>query len=192
VQFEDTVAPTIARGGVRVYDEHGGPLTARAGARVVVSGRVQVVIDAWDQADGNRPERRLGLYDVGYQVLKPDGTPAPGSGMVRHRLRFDRLTEQPGAAALVYAPGSGIPFYGQRRTQFLYRATSSLRDGVAAEGFWDTTQLPPGDYILRAWVADIRGNVATEHRDLPITIVSTAEARPAGPGGRAGAERAPR
>jgi sugar lactone lactonase YvrE len=193
VQFEDTVAPTIARGGIRLYDEHGSPLAAeRRSGRVVVSRRVQIVIDAWDQADGNRPDRRLGLYDVGYQVLAPDGTPAPGFETVRHSLRFDRLTEQPGAAALVYAPGSGIPFYGQRRTQFLYRATSSLRDGAAEEGFWDPTQLPPGDYILRAWVTDIRGNVATRNRDLPITIVPTAEGRPADPDGPAGAEPARR
>jgi hypothetical protein len=75
---------------------------------------------------------------------------------------------------MVYAPGSGIPFYGGRRTQFLYRATSSLIGGVAAQGFWDTAGLPPGDYILRAWVADIRGNVATTNRDVPVTIVAAA------------------
>jgi sugar lactone lactonase YvrE/murein DD-endopeptidase MepM/ murein hydrolase activator NlpD len=189
VQFEDTVAPTIARGGVRVFDEHGGQLTARRGGRVIVSGRVQIVIDAWDQANGNRADRRLGLYDVGYQVLRPDGRPAPGFETVRHTLRFDQLSEQAGAAALVYAPGSGIPFYGTRRTQFLYRATTTLRDGVAEEGFWDTAQLPPGDYVLRAWVADFHGNVATANRDLPVTTVSTADASPAG---RAGSEPSPR
>ena len=190
VQFEDTVAPSIARGGVRVYDEHGEALTARRGARVVVSGRVQIVVDAWDQADGNRADRRLGLYDVGYQVLRPDGTAAPGFETVRHTLRFDHLGEQAGASAIVYAPGSGIPFYGQRRTRFLYRATSTLRDGVAEEGFWDTAQVPPGDYILRAWVTDFHGNVAMANRDLAITVAATAD--PAGPDGRAGPEPAPR
>jgi sugar lactone lactonase YvrE len=172
VQFEDTVAPTIARGGVRLYDGHGQPLTTRARGRILVSGRVQVVVDAWDQANGNRPERRLGLYDVGYQVLNRDRSPAVGFDTVRQTLRFDRLDQDPAAAAIVYASGSGIPFYGRRRTQFLYRATSSLRDGIAAEGFWDTSELPAGEYILRAWAADIRGNVATANRDLPITIIS--------------------
>ena len=65
--------------------------------------------------------------------------------------------------------GSGIPFYGNRRTRFLYVVTNTLRDGVAARGFWDTTELPPGDYILRIWAADINGNVATANRDLPVT-----------------------
>jgi sugar lactone lactonase YvrE len=170
VQFEDTITPTIARGGVRLYDDKGHPLATRVRGRIVVSGPVQVVVDAWDQANGNRPERRLGLYDVGYQVLNRDGTPATGFDRVRWTLRFDRLAPEPGAAAIVYAPGSGIPFYGERRTRFLYRATSSLRDGIAVAGFWDTGALPAGDYILRAWVADIAGNVASVNRDVPITI----------------------
>jgi hypothetical protein len=176
VQFEDTVAPTIARGGVRLYDDRGQPLTTRARGRLLVSGRVQIVVDAWDQADGNHPERRLGLYGVGYQVLNRDGSPAVGFETVRWTLRFNRLDQDPGAAAIVYAPGSGIPFYGRRRTQFLYRASNSLLDGVASEGFWDTTELPPGEYILRAWAADIRGNVATANRDVQVTIVPPAAA----------------
>lgn len=172
VQFEDTVAPTIAPGGVRLYDDGGQPFTTRARGRILVSGRVQIVVDAWDQADGSHPERRLGLYEVGYQVLNRDGSTAVGFDTVRRTLRFSRLKQDPGAAAIVYAPGSGIPFYGRRRTQFLYRATNSLLDGVVAEGFWDTTELSPGEYILRAWVADIRGNVATRNRDVPVTILS--------------------
>ncbi len=51
-----------------------------------------------------------------------------------------------------------------------YVITNTLRGGVAARGFWDTTELPPGDYILRIWAADINGNVATANRDLPVTI----------------------
>jgi hypothetical protein len=48
--------------------------------------------------------------------------------------------------------------------------TNSFKRGVAASGMWDTASLPPGDYILRAWVADIRGNAAVANRDLPVTI----------------------
>ena len=90
LQFEDTVPPAIARGGVLLYDEFGEPLKPRVKGRLAVSGRVMVVVDAWDQADGNRPNRRLGLYDLGYQVLTPDGQPAPGFEHVRETLRFDR------------------------------------------------------------------------------------------------------
>ena len=172
VQFEDTVPPTIARGGVRLYDEHGQVLKSRARGRVVVSGRVQVVVDAADQVNGNRPGRRLGLYELGYQVLNRDGSPAPGFDTVRRTLRFDRLAADADAPRLVYAPGSGIPFYGRRRTRFLYIVTDTFRDGVASPGFWDTTRLAPGDYIVRAWAADIRGNVAVANRDMAVTVVS--------------------
>lgn len=169
-QFVDTVPPTIARRGVRLFDDRGALLDRRVNGRTLVSGRVQVVVDAWDQSNGNRPSRRLGPYDLGYQLLERDGSPAPGFDAPRHTIRFDRLAADAEAARLVYAPGSGIPFYGQRRTRFLYIVTNTFRDGVAAPGFWDTTGVAPGDYILRAWVADISGNVATANRDLPITI----------------------
>jgi hypothetical protein len=170
VQFEDTVAPTIARGGVRLYDETGQPLQRRVRGRIAVAGRVRVVVDAWDQANGNARNRRLGVHDLGYQVLDRNGSPAPGFGSVHHTISFDRLAAGPEAPRLVYAAGSGIPFYGQRRTRFLYIVTNSFKHGVAAADVWDTTSLPPGDYILRAWVADIRGNTAVANRDLPITI----------------------
>ena len=64
--------------------------------------------------------------------------------VMAHRLVFDRLAVQPDAARLVYAPGSGIPFYGGRRTRFLYVVTNIFVNGVAGEGFWDTTSLAPG------------------------------------------------
>jgi hypothetical protein len=169
-QFEDTVAPTIARSGVRLYDEAGQPLQHRVRGRIAIAGRVHVVVDAWDQANGNAGNRRLGVYDLGYQVLERGGAPAPGFESVRHTISFDRLTLDSDAPRLVYATGSGIPFYGQRRTRFLYIVTNSFTRGVAASGAWDTTSLPPGDYILRVWVADIRGNTAVANRDLPVTI----------------------
>jgi sugar lactone lactonase YvrE len=174
LQFEDTVPPAIARGGVLLYDEFGEQLKTRAKGRLAVSGRVMVVVDAWDQADGNRANRRLGLYDLGYQVLTPDGQPAPGFEHVRETLRFDRSVADVDAVRLVYAPGSGIPFYGGRRTRFLYVVTNTFRDGVAEPGFWDTTSLPPGNYILRAWATDISGNPAVVNRDLPVVVLPPA------------------
>jgi murein DD-endopeptidase MepM/ murein hydrolase activator NlpD len=174
VQFEDSVSPVISPRGVQLLDEAGQPIKARVRGRVPVSGRVSIVVDAWDQANESRPGRRLGLYDLGYQLLRADGTPAPGFEAVRHTMRFDRFTIDPDAARLVYASGSGIPFYGNRRTRFLYQVTNTLRDGVAARGFWDTSELPPGDYTLRIWAADINGNVATANRDLAVTVVSGA------------------
>jgi sugar lactone lactonase YvrE len=170
--FEDSVPPTIARGGVKLFDEFGQPITRRVRGRIVVSGRVQIVVDAWDQADGNRPDRRLGVYDLGYQILDGLGLPVAGFESPRHTLRFDRLASDPNAPRIVYSNGSGIPFYGRRRTKFLYVVTNSFHGGIAEPGVWDTTTLPSGDYIVRAWASDISGNVALSNRDLPVTIVA--------------------
>ncbi|HVL68736.1 MAG TPA: hypothetical protein VM364_15845 [Vicinamibacterales bacterium] len=170
--FEDTVPPTIARGGVQVLGEDGVPFTRRERRRVVVHGRVRILVDAWDQVNGNLARRRLGVYRLGYQWLTASGQPVEGFEVPRETIRFDRHPRDPEAARIVYASGSGIPVYGNRSTRFLYRVTSTLRDGVAADGTFDTAALSPGDYTLRILVADIRGNEALANRDLPITVLS--------------------
>jgi hypothetical protein len=171
VQFEDVVRPVIARGGVRLFRETGEPLTERLRGRLLVDGRLRIVVDAWDQVDGNKPRRRLGLYRLGYQVLTAKGEPAPGFEVPRETIVFDRLGGDPDAPRVLYDSGSGIPFYGTRRTRFLYVVTSTLRDGVASDDAWDAGTLPPGDYTLRILAADINGNEAIANRDVSITIV---------------------
>lgn len=177
VQFEDHVPPTIVRGGIRLFREDGSPVTARARGRVVVDGKLRVVVEAWDQVDGNEARRRLGLYEMGYQVLTAAGNAVPGFEAPRRTLRFDRL--QPGSEAprVVYASGSGIPFYGRRSTRLLYVVTNSLRDGTAAVGEWDAGALPPGDYVLRVFAGDAAGNVASANTDLAVTVAPRPIAR---------------
>ena len=170
-QFEDAIAPTVPANGVRVTDPAGVPFAARPRRRPQVSGPVRIVVDAWDQADGNRPNRRLGLLALGYQILGSDRRPAPGFEAPRETIRFDRAASTPGAARLVYAPGSGIPFYGRRVTRFLYTVTNTFRGGIASEGFWDTSRLAPGDYTIVVWGEDAGGNRTT--RELPVTVVES-------------------
>ncbi|MEW6321356.1 MAG: gluconolaconase [Acidobacteriota bacterium] len=165
--FRDTVAPVIPSGGVRLYDDAWQPLARRSRGRVVVSGRVRVVVEAWDRADGNRPGRRLGLHALGFEVLGADGRPVPDAGGPEPAIRFDRLLGSD-AARLVYARGSGIPFYRGGVTAFRYIVTNRFRDGVATEGAWDTSALEPGPYAVRAWAADIAGNRVS--RDLAVTV----------------------
>jgi sugar lactone lactonase YvrE len=168
--FEDTIPPTIARGGVRLFDEEARPLITRVKGRIVVRGCVQIVVDAWDRAEGNTPRRRLGLYRLGYSVLNADGSPAPGFEQPAATIQFDRLSPQPEVARIVYAPGSGIPVYGTRVTRFRYIVTNTFRDGRGSTGMWDTEPLAPGNYTLRVIAADIRGNEATANRDVLVTI----------------------
>ena len=170
--FRDTVAPTIAAGGIHLYTEEWQPLPRRGKRPVAVTGRVRIVVDAWDQVDGNRPGRRLGLYSLGYEVLRAGKPLGAGVATRRDTLVFDRLAAQPEAARIVYAPGSGIPFYGGRRTRFLYVVTSTFRNGIAADGLWDTSGLPPGHYTIRVHARDISGNEAAANRDLPVSVGS--------------------
>ena len=170
VQFEDSIPPTIARGGIRLFREDGTLITERRQGRLLVDGRVHVVVDAWDQVNGNERRRRLGLYRLGYQVLNPDGSPVSGFETPHETIRFDRLAPDDDAARDVYASGSGIPFFGRRSTRFLYAITTTLRDGVSSPGVWDTSTLPPGNYTLRVLAADIEGNQALTNRDVPVTV----------------------
>ena len=135
----------------------------------MIRGRVRIVVDAWDQSDGNKAYRRLGLYRVGYQPLTRDGLPGQAFETPRETILFDRMRRDADAAREVYATGSGIPVYGASRTQFLYVATTEYRDGIATPGFWDTTTVAPGEYVLRTYVSDFSGNRTT--RDLKVVVV---------------------
>jgi hypothetical protein len=181
VQFEDSVAPTIA--AIHVFTLGGERLKAGRREPLVVDQPVQVVVDAWDQADGNKERRRLGLYELGYQVLRKDGSPVPGFEMPRETIRFDELSPDPDAPGFVYATGSGIPFYGRRSTHFLYIVTNSLREGRGAASAWDPAGLEPGDYVIRVIARDIPGNEAVAGRDLPVRVgVPGAGDAPVNPG----------
>ena len=169
--FSDAVAPRVEPGGITLFDDAGNQLKAkRAGRLVVPRGRVRIVVDAYDQVDGNQSRRRLGLYQLGYQLLAADGAPAPGFDAPRVTIEFDRLPPDNEATKVAYADESGITVYGSAATRFLYEVTNTVRGGRAERGHWDATELPPGDYTLRIHAADFHGNVAAAGHELPITI----------------------
>ncbi|MDT7689099.1 MAG: hypothetical protein QOE46_1858 [Acidobacteriota bacterium] len=168
--FADHTPPVIERDGVQLFDESGARLTERRTGRLVLRGRVKIVVDGYDQVDGNQPRRRLGLYRLGFQLLLADGSPAPGFDAPRIQIEFNRLPPGGDAPKIAYADASGITVYGSKQTRFLYELTNTVRDGHAARGAWDTSEIPPGDYTLRIIAADFNGNEANANRDLPITI----------------------
>ena len=170
VGFNDTIAPTIEKDGIQLFDSSGKRFTQKQGERLLVSGPVRIVIDAFDRTNMNADRRRLGLYRLGYQVLKPDGTPATGFDQPRIDLLFNRLPPEREATKIAYADESGITVYGSKTTRFLYEVTNTVRDGKAAPGVWDTSQLAKGDYVLRIIAADYSGNEAQQGRDVLITV----------------------
>lgn len=156
--FVDTVAPRI--GSIELVDAGGMRLARRDSGRVLMpQGGAELQVDAWDQVDGNLPRRRLGLYSLGLQWLRADGTPVPGFEQPRTAIEFARL---PGDEFVkdVYADRSGITVQGNSETHFRYRVAHP--EGDAA--------LPPGDYTLRVVARDFSGNQATQGRELRVRI----------------------
>ena len=168
--YADHYAPRIE--DIELFDGSGIPLARRADGRVPVprGANVQVVVDAWDQVDHNLPRRRLGLYALGYQVLRADGTPLPGFETPRMNIEFNRMPANDDAVKVIYAPGSGITVHGSAATRFRYVATNAVRDGDFATGTWNTDGLHAGDYTLRITARDYSGNVAGIGRDLPLSL----------------------
>jgi sugar lactone lactonase YvrE len=170
VGFKDDIAPTIEKDGIQLFDTNGARLKEKQGERLMVNGPVRIVVDAFDRTNMNPDRRRLGLYKLGYQVLKADGTTAPGFEQPRINILFNRLPGDREATKVAYADESGITVYGSKSTRFLYEVTNTVRDGQVARGVWEASQLPPGDYVLRIIAADFSGNEAKEGRDVPIRV----------------------
>jgi sugar lactone lactonase YvrE len=172
VGFKDSVPPKIERNGVQLFDANGNTQfkDKRDGRLLVRRGHIRIVVDAYDQVDGNQARRRLGLYKLGYQLLRADGSPAPGFEEPRIQIEFDRMPPDREAVKIAYADESGITVYGSKTTRFLYEATNILRHGRAARSAWNAAELPAGDYTLRIIAADFNGNEATTGRDMAITI----------------------
>jgi len=169
VGFKDDIPPTIEKDGIQLFDANGARLKEMQDGRLLVSGSLRIVVDAFDRTNLNPDRRRLGLYKLGYQVLKVDGTPFE---QPRINILFNRLPPDREATKVAYADDSGITVYGSKSTRFLYEVTNTVRDGQVARGVWDTTQLPKGDYVLRIIAADFSGNEPQEGRDILIRVNS--------------------
>lgn len=151
----DTTPPLIE--SVRLVDERFQPLPA-------LKGKTRIVVRAYDQVNGNPRYRRLGLYRLGYQLLRPDGTPLPDYRQPLYTIVFDRLANFPEAVELAYAEGSQSGYAGI--TIFDYLATNLVRHGEAREAFLDLSSLAPGEYRLRVLAEDFAGNQTK--REIPL------------------------
>jgi sugar lactone lactonase YvrE len=170
IGLHDSVAPRIQ--SIALYDSGNHRLVPKKGRLHVKRelGELNVVVDAYDQMDGNLARRRLGLYKLGYQLLKADSTAVTGFEQPLITQVYDRLPREREAVKLLYAPNSGITVYGSRATHFAYTVNNTLLGGRATAGSWKIGSLVPGDYILRIYAADYGGQVATIGRDLALTI----------------------
>jgi len=171
IDLEDTIPPTIQ--SVQLLDRDNKPLKDKRDGRLLVSrqmGEVQIVVDAYDQMDGDKSKRRLGIYKLGYQLLMGDGNAVPGMERPQITQQYDRLPRNRDAVKLAYAEASGITVYGSSATRFAYALSNTVLQGKVAPGTWKVGDIPPGNYILRILAEDYAGNVAEKNRDLPITV----------------------
>ncbi len=176
--LKDTVVPTIesvevvptsalASAPVNGSAERSKPKHAD---RPVISGDVAIVVTAYDRVDGNGPNRKLGLFRVGYQLLQPDGAPVKGFEQPLINIEFSRLPPEDAAVSKAYAPGSGVSAYGTP-TRFRYIVTNRVRDGGALDGLLRTSSLAPGDYIIKVTAEDFAGNRASgPSTELAVTV----------------------
>lgn len=157
----DTVAPTIEN--VRLFDENWNAVeTAGANRRIKLAGKTRIVVQAFDRMDGNGANRKLGVYRLGYQILRADKTPVSD---VNWTISFDRPPDED-AVQTVYAPGSQSGYTPQ--TIFNYIASNRVDGDEAREDFFDAARLDNGNYTLRVVVADYFKNNTT--RDIDIEI----------------------
>jgi hypothetical protein len=168
--FKDTAAPIIEPGGVEVADTSGQVFKEKENGRLVITGDVDIIVTAYDTADGIGAARKLGIYKSGYQVLDERGTPVAGFEQPLINIEFNRMPPGDESVFIVYAEGSGVSAYGTP-TKFKYVVTNRARDGQARDGLLRTSALAPGNYILRVHAQDHAGNTATgPATELAVTV----------------------
>ena len=170
IGFKDDKPPIIEKNGIQLFDQTGKQFSEKQNGRLLVTGQVRIVVDAFDRTNFNADRRRLGLYLLGYQILNADGSVPANFSEPRITQIYERLPPDRDATKVAYAEESGITVYGSKTTKFYYEVTNWVRDRRANRDVWDTSRLPPGDYTLRIIARDYNGNEAEEGRDLLITI----------------------
>lgn len=142
--ISDNIPPVIE--GISLVNEFWQPVSLSN-----VEGKLRILVRAFDRMNGNPKRRKLGVYRIGYQVLK-------GEVVILNRLDsivFDRIPEDE-EISMIYAPESRAG--ATREAIFNYIATSRLAGGRAEEAFFNVDKLEPGSYRLLVVVADFFGN----------------------------------
>ncbi len=153
----DKIAPTIEE--VSLFDENWQSLdeTRNDDARIKLNGKTRIVVRAYDRIDGNAERRRLGVYKIGYQILREGETPL---SEINWTISFERLPDAE-AVKFVYAVGSKSGATGE--TVFNFIATNRVNGGEFREDFFEAQNLENGDYVLRVFAADFFGNITSKN-----------------------------
>ena len=158
----DKVPPTIEQ--VALFDETWSPLeTQTTNGRIKFNGKIRIVVRAFDQMDGGASRRKLGVYKLGYQILREDQTPLT---TMKWTISFEKMPDED-FVSLVYARGSKAGYTPE--TIFDYIVTNEVSGEAGRENFFDAGGLENGNYILRVAAADFFGNIANRDVNIEIT-----------------------
>ncbi|MCU1289967.1 MAG: gluconolaconase [Acidobacteria bacterium] len=159
--ISDAVTPFIEK--VSLFGEDWREIeTSPKDARITLSGKTRIVVRAFDQMDGNNSRRRLGVYRLGYQILRADETPL---GETLWTISFERMPDER-AAKFVYAMGSKSGYTPE--TVFNYIASNRVDGDRFGEDFFDAGQMENGEYVLRVFAADFFGNIASKDTSFEV------------------------
>jgi hypothetical protein len=152
--ISDSIAPVIEQ--ISLFDQNWKLVneTKSENSRIHLSGKTRIVVRAYDRMDGNAERRRLGVYRLGYQILREDKTPVSEE---KTTISFALLPDGD-FVRLAYAEGSKSGATGE--TIFNYIVSNEVRGDFARENFLDAASLENGNYILRVFAADYFGNRA--------------------------------
>ena len=149
---------------VTLFDENWRQIeTETASTRIKLTGKIRIVVRAFDRMDGNPERRRLGVFRLGYQVLRKDLSPV---SEINWNISFDRNPDSE-AVKFAYAQGSRSGATGE--TIFKYIVTNKVNGNSFDEGFLDTTALGNGDFVLRAFAEDYFGNIVSKDIFIEVT-----------------------
>ncbi|HEX8639214.1 MAG TPA: hypothetical protein VF692_14185 [Pyrinomonadaceae bacterium] len=160
--IKDTAAPVIEN--VSLFDENWRSVeTSNAEKRISLNGKTRVVVRAFDQMNGGSARRKLGVYRLGYQILREDGSETGG---IDWTISFAEMPDER-AVRTVYAPGSQSGYTPE--TIFNYTVTNRVGGDEFREDFFDAARLENGNHTLRVFAADFFNNVAS--RDIKIEVI---------------------
>ena len=159
--ISDSRPPVIEK--VSIYDRNWGLVeTVSPASRIKLTEKTRIVVRAYDQMDGNSERRRLGVYMLGYQLLKSDKTPLADP---KWTISFDRMPSN-NAVRLAYANGSHSGATGE--TIFNYIVTNFVSGRDNREDFLDPATIGSGQFILRVFAKDYFGNESSKDIDIEV------------------------
>ncbi|MCB1023930.1 MAG: hypothetical protein KDB79_06060 [Acidobacteria bacterium] len=154
----DSRVPTVQK--ISLFDEKWHEFeTEDKNSRIELSGKTRIVVETFDQMDGNADRRKLGIYRLGYQILDNNGDPVQGFEKPLWTISFSSLPDAR-AVGLVFAKGSRSGATGE--TIFRYIVTNEVNGFTARENFFKAGKLKPGAYVLKVFAADFFGNIGSK------------------------------